>query len=52
MMGESRSDLLAWINDLLQLGYTKIEQCGSGAVHCQIIDSIYKDVRFSRLFSH
>jgi len=40
-MGESRSDLIAWLNDLLQLNYVKIEQCGTGAAYCQIIDSIY-----------
>lgn len=43
-MGESRNELLAWLNDLTQLGYTKVEQCGSGAAHCAIIDSIYRDV--------
>lgn len=47
MMGESRTELLAWINDLLQLGYTKIEQFGTGAAHCQIIDSIFRDVSFN-----
>lgn len=45
-MGESRNELLAWVNDLTQLGYTKIEQCGSGAAHCAIMDSIYRDVTF------
>jgi len=40
-MGESRTELLTWLNDLLQLNYTKIEQCGTGAAYCQIIDSIY-----------
>lgn len=29
-MGESRTELLAWINDLLQLNYTKVEQAGTG----------------------
>ena len=29
-MGESRTELLAWMNDLLQLNYTKVEQAGSG----------------------
>ena len=48
-MGESRNDLLAWLNDLSQLGYTKIEQCGSGVAYCVIIDSIYRDVL---CFSH
>jgi len=40
-MGESRTELLTWLNDLLQLNYTKIEQCGTGAAYCQIMDSIY-----------
>ncbi len=40
-MGESRSDLLAWVNELLQINYTKIEQCGTGAAYCQVLDSIY-----------
>ncbi|KAJ3035632.1 microtubule integrity protein mal3 [Rhizophlyctis rosea] len=48
-MGESRTELLAWINDLLQLGYTKVEQCGTGAAHCQIMDSIYRDVPLSKV---
>lgn len=29
-MGESRTELLAWVNDLLQLNYTKVEQAGTG----------------------
>lgn len=48
-MGESRQDLLLWINELLGLGYTKVEQCGSGAAHCQIMDSIYRDVPLSKV---
>ncbi|KAI9611108.1 hypothetical protein H4Q26_008957 [Puccinia striiformis f. sp. tritici PST-130] len=32
----SRAELVAWVNDLLQLNYTKIEQCGSGAAYAQI----------------
>ncbi|KAJ3210870.1 hypothetical protein HDU67_004940 [Dinochytrium kinnereticum] len=48
-MSESRTELLAWMNDLLQLGYTKVEQCGTGAVHCQIMDSIYRDVPLSKV---
>ena len=41
VMGESRTELLGWLNDLLQLSYTKVEQCGTGAAYCQVIDSIY-----------
>ena len=40
-MGESRTELLAWLNDLLQVNYTKIEQCGTGGAYCQIMDSIF-----------
>eukprot|EP00158_Paraphelidium_tribonemae_P002439 Partr_v1_DN25367_c2_g1_i2_m21656 putative microtubule-associated protein RP EB family member len=40
-MGESRQELLAWLNDLLQLNYNKVEQVGTGAALCQIFDSIY-----------
>ncbi|GAA6018638.1 hypothetical protein JCM11491_006175 [Sporobolomyces phaffii] len=49
MAGESRSELLGWINDLLQLNYTKVEQCGTGAVYCQLFDSIYQDLPMSRV---
>lgn len=48
-VGESRSELLAWLNDLLKLDYTKIEQCGSGAAYCQIMDSIFGDVPMNRV---
>ncbi|KAG2203472.1 hypothetical protein INT47_008199 [Mucor saturninus] len=48
-MGESRTELLAWLNDLLQTRYTKIEQAGTGAVYCQIFDSIYGDVPVSKV---
>ena len=41
MAAVSRTDLLAWVNELLQLNYTKVEQCGTGAAYCQIMDSIY-----------
>lgn len=32
----ARVELIAWINDLLGSQYTKIEQCGTGAVYCQV----------------
>ncbi|KAJ9192036.1 hypothetical protein DTO166G4_5219 [Paecilomyces variotii] len=48
-MGESRQELLAWLNNLLQLNITKIEQCGTGAALCQVFDSIYLDVPMSRV---
>ncbi|GAA5923637.1 microtubule-binding protein BIM1 [Sporobolomyces koalae] len=46
MSGESRSELLGWINDLLQLNYTKVR---TGAVYCQLFDSIYQDLPMSRV---
>ncbi|PPQ67903.1 hypothetical protein CVT24_003166 [Panaeolus cyanescens] len=48
-MTASRTDLLAWLNDLLQINYTKVEQCGTGGAYCQIMDSIYGDVPMSRV---
>ncbi|KAJ1562533.1 hypothetical protein HK405_010972 [Cladochytrium tenue] len=48
-MTESKTELLAWLNDLLQFSYTRIEQCGSGAAFCQIMDSIYGDVALSKV---
>ncbi|PPJ56091.1 hypothetical protein CBER1_02054 [Cercospora berteroae] len=48
-MGESRQELLAWVNGLLQLNLTKVEQCGTGAAYCQIYDSIFLDVPMSRV---
>ncbi|KAF0432857.1 EB1 protein [Gigaspora margarita] len=48
-MSESRTELLAWLNDLLQINYTKVEQCGTGAAYSQIIDSIYGDVQMTKV---
>ncbi|GAA5812150.1 hypothetical protein MFLAVUS_005600 [Mucor flavus] len=48
-MGESRTDLLAWVNDLLQLNYTKVEQAGTGAAYCQIMDSVFNDVNMTKV---
>lgn len=48
-MGESRQELVAWLNSLLQLNITKVEQCGTGAALCQIFDSIFQDIPMSRV---
>ncbi|KAI0747498.1 calponin homology domain-containing protein [Fomes fomentarius] len=48
-MGESRTELLAWLNDLLQINYNKVEQCGTGGAYCQVIDSIFGDVPMARV---
>ncbi|CAE6438647.1 unnamed protein product [Rhizoctonia solani] len=49
MAGESRTELIGWLNDLLQLNYTKVEQCGTGGAYCQILDSIYGDVAMTKV---
>jgi RP/EB family microtubule-associated protein len=36
-----RTEIIAWINDLLKLSITKIEETASGAVACQIMDAMY-----------
>jgi len=36
-----RVELLNWLNDLLKLDYTKVEQACTGAAYCQIMDAIY-----------
>ncbi|RUS18670.1 calponin homology domain-containing protein [Endogone sp. FLAS-F59071] len=48
-LGESRTELIGWLNDLLQLSYTKIEQVGTGAAYCQIIDSIHGDLPMGKV---
>ncbi|KAH8668527.1 microtubule-associated protein RP/EB family member 1 [Xylariales sp. PMI_506] len=48
-MGESRQELVAWLNSLLQLNITKVEQCGTGAALCQVFDSIFLDIPMSRV---
>lgn len=48
-MSESRQELLNWVNGLLLLDLTKVEQCGTGAVLCQIYDSIFLDVPMGKV---
>ncbi|CAN8264149.1 unnamed protein product [Cochlearia groenlandica] len=36
-----RSEILAWINATLQLNLSKVEEACSGAVHCQLMDSVH-----------
>ena len=49
VVGESRAELLNWLNSTLDLNYTKIEQCGSGAAFCQLMDTIVGDVPLSKV---
>lgn len=44
VVGESRTELLQWLNQTLDLNYTKVEKCGTGAVYCQLMDCIYGNV--------
>lgn len=37
----SRNEIISWINDLLITCVTKIEQLGSGAIYCHILDAAY-----------
>nr|XP_006819974.1 PREDICTED: microtubule-associated protein RP/EB family member 3-like isoform X2 [Saccoglossus kowalevskii] len=37
----SRHDMLAWVNDSLQLNYTKVEQLCSGVAYCQFMDMLF-----------
>ncbi|XP_044024210.1 microtubule-associated protein RP/EB family member 3-like isoform X2 [Siniperca chuatsi] len=54
----SRHDMLAWVNDSLQLSYTKIEQLGSGCAYCQFMDMLFpgcillKKVKFNAKLEH
>lgn len=34
----SKTELLRWANQTFQLNLSKVEQCGNGAVYCQVID--------------
>ncbi|XP_046730211.1 microtubule-associated protein RP/EB family member 3b isoform X1 [Silurus meridionalis] len=54
----SRHDMLAWVNDSLQLNYTKIEQLCSGVAYCQFMDMLFpgcvllKKVKFQAKLEH
>ncbi|KAJ7440788.1 calponin homology domain-containing protein [Mycena galericulata] len=49
MAGASRTELIQWLNDLLALNYTKVEQCGTGGAYLQVLDTIYGDVPMARV---
>ncbi|XP_034027568.1 microtubule-associated protein RP/EB family member 1b [Thalassophryne amazonica] len=54
----SRQDLLAWINESLQMNLTKIEMLCSGAAYCQFMDMLFpnsvplKKVKFAAKLEH
>lgn len=37
----SRTGLLSWLNNLLEINYQKVEQVSNGAAFCQIVDAMY-----------
>ena len=39
-----RQELLNWINEKLQLNLEKIEDLGSGAVYCQLLDAAFGQI--------
>ncbi|KAM8947752.1 microtubule-associated protein RP/EB family member 1 isoform 1-T1 [Pelodytes ibericus] len=54
----SRHDMLAWINESLQLNLTKIEHLCSGSAYCQFMDMLFpgsvtlKKVKFQAKLEH
>lgn len=36
-----KAELLKWLNDTFKIGYNKVEEVASGAVHCQILDMLF-----------
>ena len=36
-----KTQLIDWVNGLLEISISKVEQCASGAVYCQVIDCLY-----------
>lgn len=54
----SRHDMLSWINESLQMNFTKIEQLCSGAAYCQFMDMLFpnsvplKKVKFAAKLEH
>ena len=37
----SKGELIDWVNTSLDISITKVEQCASGAIYCQIIDALF-----------
>lgn len=54
----SRHDIIAWVNDIVCLNYTKVEQLSSGAAYCQFMDLLFpgcislKKVKFQAKLEH
>lgn len=39
-----RSEILSWINSTLQLNLSKVEEAASGAIQCQLMDSVHPGI--------
>uniref|UniRef100_A0A7C8Z9L7 Calponin-homology (CH) domain-containing protein n=1 Tax=Opuntia streptacantha TaxID=393608 RepID=A0A7C8Z9L7_OPUST len=39
-----RSEILSWINSTLHLNLSKVEEAASGAVQCQLMDSVHPGI--------
>ncbi|XP_002986326.2 microtubule-associated protein RP/EB family member 1A [Selaginella moellendorffii] len=39
-----RNEILGWVNSILQLNLSKVEEASSGAVYCQLIDATHPGV--------
>ena len=46
----SRQELVEWVNDSLQLKYSKIEQLCSGAAYCQFMHMLFDRKYFCLLY--
>lgn len=36
-----RLELLAWLNEMVETDYPKVEMCSDGVAYCQILDGIH-----------
>ena len=36
-----KGELISWVNSTLGLEVTRIEELGTGAVYCQLVDAMY-----------
>lgn len=36
-----RLELLAWVNEVIDADYPKVENCSDGIAYCQIVDSMF-----------
>lgn len=39
-----RLELLAWLNEMVETDYPKVEMCSDGIAFCQILDAIHPNV--------